>query len=120
MVNQVLLYELNEVPWEVWDRYIEVRPQSHQVCNCESPSVPRNIPTHETKMLWRHRQSIYFLRCGGCWAGNVVQCSLELFRTGTRTCASAVSFTLFLLRFATPISRALDWFRRSDRNGLRA
>jgi hypothetical protein len=29
MVNQVLLYELNEVPWEVWDRYIEVRPESN-------------------------------------------------------------------------------------------
>ncbi|HEX4434070.1 MAG TPA: hypothetical protein VH012_04515 [Acidimicrobiales bacterium] len=29
MANQVLLYELNEVPWEVWDRYIEVRPESN-------------------------------------------------------------------------------------------
>ena len=29
MVNQVLLYELNEVPWEVLDRYIEVRPESN-------------------------------------------------------------------------------------------
>lgn len=29
MVNQVLLYELNEVPWEVWDRYVEARPASN-------------------------------------------------------------------------------------------
>ena len=29
MVNQVLLYELNEVPWEVWDRYAEIRPESN-------------------------------------------------------------------------------------------
>ena len=29
MVKQVLLYELNEVPWEILDRYVEVRPQSN-------------------------------------------------------------------------------------------
>jgi hypothetical protein len=54
MVNQVLLYELNEVPWDVWDRYIALRPESNAARLFERSLQRTTIDTDPVMLMpWR-------------------------------------------------------------------